>query len=213
MAVLYNLEPFEVLKILDGSRTDDIPEEDFERNKLERGIDVPQNIKRFLENYAYLSVNQQSYIKLIHPNIMTPYIFTDFDGTKLPLVCIGRTGEFKAAVCEGNVPDPAVFLIKTAGGPVEITLSNTSVFELIKGNLFSVFAKMRRAVVAEEPKQAVRLLHEFDVDLDEIEKSAERSGKFLFSFNEEKQTFVVADFSSGELSRFLFVTDENFINK
>lgn len=213
MAVLYNLEPFEVLKILYGSRTDGIPEEDFERNKLERGIDVPQNIKRFLENYAYLSVNQQSYIKLIHPNIMTPYIFTDFDGTKLPLVCIGRTGEFKAAVCEGNVPDPAVFLIKTAGGPVEITLSNTSVFELIKGNLFSVFAKMRRAVVAEEPKQAVRLLHEFNVDLDEIEKSAERSGKFLFCFNEEKQTFVVADFSSGELSRFLFVTDENFINK
>ena len=213
MAVLYNLEPFEVLKILYGSRTDGIPEDDFERNKLERGIDVPQNIKRFLENYAYLSVNQQSYIKLIHPNIMTPYIFTDFDGTKLPLVCIGRTGEFKAAVCEGNVPDPAVFLIKTAGGPVEITLSNTSVFELIKGNLFSVFAKMRRAVVAEEPKQAVRLLHEFDVDLDEIEKSAERSGKFLFCFNEEKQTFVVADFSSGELSRFLFVTDENFINK
>lgn len=212
MAVLYNMEPFEVLKILYGSRTDGIPEEDFERNKLERGIDVPQNIKRFLENYAYFSVNQQSYIKLIHPNIMTPYIFTDFDGTKLPLICVGRTGEFKAAVCEGNVPDPAVFLIKAAGGPVEITLSNTTIFELIKGNLFSVFAKMRQAVIAEEPKQAVRLLHEFDVDLDEIEKSAERSGKFLFSFNEEKRAFVVADFSSGELSRFLFVTDENFIN-
>lgn len=213
MAVLYNMEPFEVLKILYGSRTDGIPEEDFERNKRERGIDVPQNIKRFLENYAYFSVNQQSYIKLIHPNIMTPYIFTDFDGTKLPLICIGRTGEFKAAVCEGNVPDPAVFLIKTAGGPVEITLSNTSVFELIKGNLFTVFAKMRRAVIAEEPKQAVRLLHEFDVDLDEIEKSAEHSGKFIFNFNEETRTFIVADFSSGELSRFLFVTDEIFINK
>lgn len=212
MAVLYNMEPFEVLKILYGSRTDGIPEEDFERNKLERGIEVPQNIKRFLENYAYFSVNQQSYIKLIHPNIMTPYIFTDFDGTKLPLICVGRTGEFKAAVCEGNVPDPAVFLIKASGGPVEITLSNTTIFELIKGNLFSVFAKMRQAVIAEEPKQAVRLLHEFDVDLDEIEKSAERSGKFLFSFNEEKRAFVVADFSSGELSRFLFVTDENFIN-
>lgn len=212
MAVLYNMEPFEVLKILYGSRTDGIPEEDFERNKLERGIEVPQNIKRFLENYAYFSVNQQSYIKLIHPNIMTPYIFTDFDGTKLPLICVGRTGEFKAAVCEGNVPDPAVFLIKAAGGPVEITLSNTTIFELIKGNLFSVFAKMRQAVIAEEPKQAVRLLHEFDVELDEIEKSAERSGKFLFSFNEEKRAFVVADFSSGELSRFLFVTDENFIN-
>ena len=212
MAVLYNMEPFEVLKILYGSRTDGIPEEDFELNKRERGIEVPQNIKRFLENYAYFSVNQQSYIKLIHPNIMTPYIFTDFDGTKLPLICVGRTGEFKAAVCEGNVPDPAVFLIKAAGGPVEITLSNTTIFELIKGNLFSVFAKMRQAVIAEEPKQAVRLLHEFDVDLDEIEKSAERSGKFLFSFNEEKRAFVVADFSSGELSRFLFVTDENFIN-
>lgn len=213
MAVLYNMEPFEVLKILYGSRTDGIPEEDFERNKRERGIDVPQNIKRFLENYAYFSVNRQGYIKLIHPNIMSPYIFTDFDGTKLPLISVGRTGEFKAAVCEGNVPDPAVFLIKTAGGPVEITLSNTTIFELIKGNLFSVFAKMRRTVAAEEPKQAVRLLREFNVDLDEIEKSAERSGKFLFNFNEEKQTFVIADFSTGELSRFLFISDESFINK
>lgn len=207
------MEPFEVLKILYGNRTDGIPEEDFERNKSERGIDVPQNIKRFLENYAYLSVNQQSYIKLIHPNIMTPYIFTDFDGTKLALVCVGRTGEFKAAVCEGNVSDPAVFLIKAAGGPVEITLSNTTIFELIKGNLFSVFAKMRGAIIADEPQQAVMLLRKFDVDLDEIEKSAEHSGKFLFCFNEEKQTFVVADLSSGELSRFLFITDENFINK
>ena len=213
MAVLYNMEPFEVLKILYGNRTDGIPEEDFERNKSERGIDVPQNIKRFLENYAYLSVNQQSYIKLIHPNIMTPYIFTDFDGTKLALVCVGRTGEFKAAVCEGNVSDPAVFLIKAAGGPVEITLSNTTIFELIKGNLFSVFAKMRGAIIADEPQQAVMLLRKFDVDLDEIEKSAERSGKFLFCFNEEKQTCAGADLSSGELSRFLFITDENFINK
>ena len=213
MAVLYNMEPFEVLKILYGNRTDGIPEEDFERNKSERGIDVPQNIKRFLENYAYLYVNQQSYIKLIHPNIMTPYIFTDFDGTKLALVCVGRTGEFKAAVCEGNVSDPAVFLIKAAGGPVEITLSNTTIFELIKGNLFSVFAKMRGAIIADEPQQAVMLLRKFDVDLDEIEKSAERSGKFLFCFNEEKQTFAAADLSSGELSRFLFITDENFINK
>ncbi len=213
MAVLYNLEPFDVTKILCGGKTDGIPEADFERNKTERGIEVPQNIRIFLEKYAYMAVNRQEFIKLIHPNLMTPYTFTDIDGTKLPLVCIGRTGEFKAAVCEGNVPDPAVFLIKTAGRPVEITLSNTTVFELIKSNLFSVFLKMRGSVIADKPEQAVRLLIENDVSPAEIDKAAERSGKYVFCFNEEKQTFVVADYSSGELSRFIFTHDENFINR
>ena len=106
MAVLYNMEPFEVLKILYGSRTDGIPEEDFERNKRERGIDVPQNIKRFLENYAYFSVNQQSYIKLIHPNIMTPYIFTDFDGTKLPLIASEEQANLKRRCARGTSLTP-----------------------------------------------------------------------------------------------------------
>lgn len=212
MAVLYNLEPFEVMKILYGGKTDGIPEADFEKNKLERGIEIPQNIKVFLEKYAYMSVNRQDFIKLIHPNIMTPFTFIDSDGTKRPIVCIGRTGEFRAAVCEGNVPDPAVFLIKAAGGPVEITLSNTTVFELIKGNLFSVFLKMRGNIIADKPEQAVRLLIENNVDPTEIEKAAERSGKYVFCFNEERQTFVVADYSSGELSRFIFARDDAFIN-
>lgn len=213
MAVLYNLEPFEAMNILYGGRTDGIPKADFEKNKAERGIEIPQNIKLFLEKYAFLSVNQQSFVKLIHPNLMTPYTFTDADGTKLPLVCIGRTGAFKAAVCEGNVPDPAVFLIKAAGGPVEITLSNTTIFELIKGNLFSVFLKMRGNFIADKPEDAVRLLIENDVSPTEIDKAAERSGKYVFCFNEEKQTFVVADYSSGELSRFIFAHDDSFINR
>lgn len=213
MAVLYNLEPFEVMNILYGGKTDGIPKADFEKNKAERGIEIPQNIKIFLEKYAFLSVNQQNFVKLIHPNLMTPYTFTDADGTKLPLVCIGRTGDFKAAVCEGNVPDPAVFLIKTAGGPVEITLSNTTIFELIKGNLFSVFLKMRGNFIADKPEDAVRLLIENDVSPTEIDKAAERSGKYVFCFNEEKQTFVVADYSSGELSRFIFAHDDSFINR
>lgn len=213
MAVLYNLEPFEVMNILYGGKTDGIPKADFEKNKAERGIEIPQNIKLFLEKYAFLSVNQQNFVKLIHPNLMTPYTFTDADGTKLPLVCIGRTGDFKAAVCEGNVPDPAVFLIKTAGGPVEITLSNTTIFELIKGNLFSVFLKMRGNFIADKPEDAVRLLIENDVSPTEIDKAAERSGKYVFCFNEENQTFVVADYSSGELSRFIFAHDDSFINR
>lgn len=213
MAVLYNLEPFEVMNILYGGKTDGIPDADFEKNKAERGIEIPQNIRIFLEKYAFLSVNQQSFIKLIHPNLMTPYIFTDVDGTKRPLVCIGRTGDFKAAVCEGNVPDPAIFLIKAAGGPVEITLSNTTVFELIKGNLFSVILKMRGNFIADKPEDAVRLLIENGVDPTEIDKAAERSGKYVFCFSEEKQTFVVADYSSGELSRFVFAHDDSFINR
>ena len=43
MAVLYNMEPFEVLKILYGSRTDGIPEEDFDRvaAEFDRLMDEP----------------------------------------------------------------------------------------------------------------------------------------------------------------------------
>lgn len=210
MSVKYNLEPFDVLKIIYGSGTDGISEEEFERNKIERGIEVPQSIKLFLEKYAYKPVNHQGGITLFHPNIMTAHRFKDSDGTELSLVAVGRTGGCRMAVCEGNIADPAVFLIKAEQNSFEITLSQTTVFELIKENIFGVLSKMRSAVSVNDAKQAVELLHKYDVDLDEIENGALVSRNYMFNFNNEKRAFIIADFLEGKLSRFVFVSDENF---
>ena len=210
MSVIYDMEPSEVLRVIYGNNTDGISQAEFDKNKIDRGIEVPNSIRLYLEKYAYKPVNHQGDITLFHPNIMTSHTYRDNDGTELPIVAVGRMSDYRIAVCEGNIEDPAVFLIKSMQGSVEITLSKTTVFELIKNNIFSVLLKSRSAVSVDDPNQAVKMLRRYGVNFDEIENALSHTNKYMFNFNMEERTFILADLSEGKLSRFVFVGDENF---
>lgn len=212
MAVLYNVEPFKAMKILYQGETDGFPEEDFTRNEKERGIVLPRMLKRFLADYGYMTVNRLSdSVRILHPNIMTKRVFEYGGGRKLPLLIIGRVGEFQVAISDENADDPVIFLLKQTHEQTQILPSDDTISEIFKVMVCGVLLKSKDAVIADDPQLAVKLLKENGVDLLQIRFDPRLRREYSLCFSEEMRTFTAGEFIEGELSRFFFVRSENFV--
>lgn len=212
MAVLYNVEPFAAMKILYRGETDGFSEEDIERNEKERGLLLPQMLKRFLADYGYMTVNRLSdSVRMLHPNIMTKRVFRYGDDRELPLLIIGRVGEFQVAIPDGSAADPEIFLLRQTPQQTQILPSDDTVSELFKVMVCGVLLKTEGAVIADDPQLAVRLLRENDVDLLKITFDPRLRREYSLCFTEELRTFTAAEFIEGELARFFFVRSERFV--
>lgn len=215
MAVLHNLDPFDALKIFYGGETDGFSEEDFEANIKTRDIILPPILRRFLREYGYMTVNRQSDApRFIHPNIMTKRVFRYGEDKEMPLLIIGRVGEFEITIVDepsASVDDPAVFLMKTAPTGTQLVPSDDTLSELIKVMLCGLILKSSGAVIADEPELAVRLLRENGFDPELIQNDPELHREYSISFAEELRTFMAAEFSEGELVRFFFLRNESFV--
>ncbi len=212
MAVLYNIDPFSALEIIYQGKTDGFPDEDFERNERERGIVVPQILKNFLKSYGYMTVNRLSdSVRILHPNIMSQRVFRYGDNGELPLMMVGRVGEFQVAIADKAEYDPEIFLLKTTPEQTQILPSDDTISEIFKVMTSGVLLKTENAVIADDPETAVRLLRENGIDLERIEYNRLLRREYSLSFNEKLRTFTVAEFVEGELSRFFFARSENFI--
>ncbi len=212
MAVLYNIDPFSALEIIYQGKTDGFPDEDFERNERERGIVVPQILKNFLKSYGYMTVNRLSdSVRILHPNIMCQRVFRYGDNGELPLMMVGRVGEFQVAIADKAEYDPEIFLLKTTPEQTQILPSDDTISEIFKVMTSGVLLKTENAVIADDPETAVRLLRENGIDLERIEYNRLLRREYSLSFNEKLRTFTVAEFVEGELSRFFFARSENFI--
>lgn len=214
MAVLHNLDPFEALNIFYAGKQDGFPEEDFEANIKTRDIILPPILRRFLREYGYMTVNRQSdYPRFIHPNIMTKRVFRYGDDKEMPLLIIGRVGEFEITIVdEQKIDDPAVFLMKSTPAGTQLMPSDDTLSELFKVMLCGLILKSSGAVIADEPEQAVRLLRENGFDIEKIENNEELHREYSIGFSEELRTFLAAEFSEGELVRFFFLRNESFVN-
>ena len=211
MAVLYNVEPFTAMKILYQGETDGFPEEDFTRNEKERGIVLPQMLKRFLAEYGYMTVNRLSdSVRMLHPNIMTRRIFQYGKDRELPLLIIGRVGAFQVAIPDERTADPEIFLIRQTPEQTRILPSDDTVSEILKVMVCGVLLKSDGAVIAEDPQLAVKLLRENDVDLLKITYDPRLRREYSVCFSEEMRTFTAAEFINGELARFFFLRSEKF---
>lgn len=211
MAVLYNIEPLAAMKILYQGETDGFPESDFERNEKDRGIVLPPMLRRFLGDYGYMSVNRLlDSVRMLHPNIMTKRVFQYGEGKSLPLLIIGRVGEFQVAIPDGNALDPEIFLLRQTPKQTQILPSDDTVSELFKVMVCGVLLKDEGAVIADDPGLAVRLLHENEVDLMKITGDPKLRREYSICFTEELRTFTAAEFIEGEMARFFFVRSEKF---
>ncbi len=212
MAVLYNIDPFSALEIIYQGKTDGFPDEDFERNERERGIIVPQILKNFLKSYGYMTVNRLSdSVRILHPNIMSQRVFRYGDNGELPLMIVGRVGEFQVAISDKAEYDPEIFLLKTTPEQTQILPSDDTISEIFKVMTSGVLLKTENAVIADDPETAVRLLRENGIDLERIEYNRLLRREYSLCFSEKLRTFAVAEFVEGELSRFFFARSENFI--
>lgn len=215
MAVLHNLDPFDALNFFYGGETDGFSEEDFEANIKTRDIILPPILRRFLREYGYMTVNRQSDApRFIHPNIMTKRVFRYGEDKEMPLLIIGRVGEFEITIVDepsASVDDPAVFLMKSTPAGAQLVPSDDTLSELIKVMLCMLILKSSGAVIADEPELAVRLLRENGFDPELIQNDPELHREYSISFAEELRTFMAAEFSEGELVRFFFLRNESFV--
>lgn len=211
MAVLYNIDPFSALRIIYGGKTDGFSDEDFLRNERERGIVVPQILKNFLGSYGYMTVNRLSdSVRILHPNLMSQRVFRYGEGGELPLLIVGRVGEFQVAIADSAEFDPEIYLLKTTPEQTQILPSDDTISEIFKVMTGGVLLKTDNAVIADDPRVAVRLLKENGIDLERIEYNRLLRREYSLCFSEKMRTFAVAEFVGGELSRFFFARSENF---
>lgn len=211
MAVLYNVEPFTAMKILYQGETDGFPEEDFTRNEQERGIVLPQMMRRFLADYGYMTVNRLSdSVRILHPNIMTRRVFRYGDNRELPLLIIGRVGAFQVAISDERAADPEIFLLRQDPEQTQIIPSDDTVSEIFKVMVCGVLLKYEGAEVTDDPETAVKKLRENNIDLLKITSDPRLRREYSLCFSEEMRTFATAEFIEGELARFFFVQSENF---
>lgn len=211
MAVLYNIDPITALKIMYHGETDGFPKEDLERNERGRELVVPPMLKTFLVDYGYMGVNRLSdSVRILHPNLISQRIFKYGEGRELPLLIIGRIGDYQVAIVDKDEDDPVIFLLKATHEETQILPSDDTLSEILKVMLCGVLMKTEGAVVADDPGQAVRLLKENGVDLESIAYNPVLRREYSVSFNEERRTFITAEFIEGELSRFFFVGSEKF---
>lgn len=214
MSVLYNLDIFTALKITYGNRVDGYPEKDFVKNEQERGIYIPEILKRFLMNYGYMTVNRMSdCVRMLHPNIIAERFFHYGSDNDLPLIVIGRMNEYHVAIANTPDPDPEIFMIKQTPEQVQIMPSDDTISEIMKVMLSGVLLKNDNAIIADDPAFAVKMLRENHVDLMKIANNPELRREYVLCFTEEKRTFTVAEYIDGDVVRFFFIRDEMFANE
>lgn len=211
MAVLHNLDPFDALKIFYQGEEDGFPEEDFSANVKMRGIVLPTVLHRFLRQYGHMSVNRLSDApRFLHPNLMTRRVFRYGEGKELPLLIIGRVGEFEITVTDEKADDPTVFLMKSTPEQAQLLPSDDTLSELFKVMLCRLMVKLDGAVIADEPELAVKLLRENGFDPEELINNPALHREYSICFSEEMRTLMAAEFIEGELSRFFFSRNERF---
>lgn len=211
MAVLHNLDSFDALKIFYQGETDGFPEEDFSENEKRRDVALPSVLRKFLREYGYMTVNRQSDApRFIHPNIMTKRVFRYGEGKELPLLIVGRVGNFEITVVDEKSDDPTVFLMKNAPEQAQLLPSDDTLSELFKVMLCGLMVKMRGAVIADDPELAVKLLRENGFDIEAITNDPALHREYSFCFSEEMRTLMAAEFTEGELARFFFLRSEAF---
>lgn len=204
------MEPFSILKIIYGDKTDGFTKEDFESNENNRGIILPFLLKEFLLKYAYMPVNRQSgSVRFFHPNLMSIMRFSAENIGEMSLLSVGRVGEYQIAVKNEVSEDPRIFLVRFGTqSETQVLPSDDVISELIKVMLCSRILAMKGAVTADEPEMAARLLKENGIDIDQIKNDPTLKREYAFCYCEETRTFVIGEYVKGELMRFFFYRKE-----
>ncbi len=100
MAVLYNLSPLKAMELFyDGERRG-IWRGDFIRNEKERGLVLPPELRDFLENYAYLEINEggEGRFRLFHPDSIGGVMLNDDEEGDIHLLVIGELNDLLVAI-------------------------------------------------------------------------------------------------------------------
>lgn len=100
MAIQYNIPPLEAIKLFYDGEKRGVWNGDFIKNEKKRGLVLPPMLKEFLENYAYLEINEggDGAFKLFHPDGIGGVLLSDDEEGDIHLLVIGALNDLWVAV-------------------------------------------------------------------------------------------------------------------
>lgn len=100
MAIQYNIAPLEAMKLFYDGEKRGVWNGDFIKNEKKRGLVLPPMLREFLENYAYLGINEggDGAFKLFHPDGIGGVLLSDDEEGDIHLLVIGALNELWVAV-------------------------------------------------------------------------------------------------------------------
>lgn len=210
MAILYNLDPLAAMEIFYGGEKSGVWNGDFIKNEKQRGLVLPELLRRFLEDYGYLSVNSGGVnaYRIYHPDSMGEVNLTSEDG-EISLLVVGalvvadsesEESDYWLAVRTDMENLPICFGEETDDGsvwtPTDMTLSGvlTVMFcaQLFKSSEVYVFSE------ADEIETALAM---YGIEKQRIIPSAGNSQQMSICYDENSSSFIAAEHLNGRLSR------------
>lgn len=208
MAVLYNLSPLKAMELFyDGERRG-VWKGDFIKNEKERGLVLPPELREFLENYAYLEINEggEGKFKLFHPDGIGGVLLNDDEEGDIHLLVIGVLNELWVAIRMDECDYlRIVFGEKSDDGTIWTPSDNGTLEGMYAVMFCSQLYRSADSYVFEDMPEIDAVLKKHGADKSLILPGEGSVQRISLCFDEESGAFITADFSEDDQIEMLHV--------
>lgn len=208
MAVLYNISPLKAMELFyDGERRG-VWKGDFIKNEKERGLVLPPELREFLENYAYLEINEggEGKFKLFHPDYIGGVLLSDDEEGDIHLLVIGALNDLWVAVRMDECDYlRIVFGEKSDDGTIWTPSDNGTLEGMYAVMFCSQLYRSADSYVFEEMPEIDAVLKKHGADRSLILPGEGSVQRISICFDDESGAFITADFSEDDQIEMLHV--------
>lgn len=201
MAVLYNLSPLKAMELFyDGERRG-VWKGDFIKNEKERGLVLPPELREFLENYAYLEINEggEGRFKLFHPDGIGGVLLEDDEEGEIHLLVIGVLNDLWVAIRMDECDYMRIVFGEKSDDGVMWTPSDNGTLEGMYAVMFcSQLYRSADTFVFEDSPEIDAVLKKHGADKSLILPGEGSVQRISICFDEDSGAFITADFSEDD---------------
>ncbi len=208
MAVLYNLSPLKAMELFYGGEKRGVWKGDFIKNEKERGLVLPPELKEFLENYAYLGINEggEGRFKLFHPDGIGGVLLEDDEEGDIHLLVIGVLNDLWVAIRMDECDYLRIVFGESSDDGTMWTPSDNGTLEGMYSVMFC--AQLYRSAdsfVFEDSLEIDAVLKRHGADKSLILPSEGSVQRISLCYDEDNGAFITADFSENDRIEMLHV--------
>lgn len=208
MAVLYNISPLKAMELFyDGERRG-VWKGDFIKNEKERGLVLPAELREFLENYAYLEINEggEGRFKLFHPDGIGGVLLNDDEEGDIHLLVIGALDDLWVALRMDECDYLRIVFGEKSDDGTMWTPSDNGTLEGMYTVMFcSQLYRSADSYVFEDTPEIDAVLKKHGADKSLIMPSEGSVQRISICFDDESGAFITADFSADDQIEMLHV--------
>lgn len=203
MAVLYNIGPLKAIELFYDGEKRGVWKGDFIKNEKERGLVLPPELREFLENYAYLEINEggEGKFKLFHPDYIGGVLLSDDEEGDIHLLVIGELNDLWVAIRMDECDYMRIVFGERSDDGTMWTPSDCGTLEGTYTVMFcSQLYRSADSYVFEDTPEIDAVLKKHGADKSLILPGEGSVQRISICFDEESGAFITADFSEdGEL--------------